>query len=85
MYKDRSLYNQGWIGGRYYWGTDWDNFDKYKYQPENFDEYSDRIVLSGTNWLGVNPVKWLDYTKIPKLFDVSAMFNHPHKENHEHR
>ena len=84
LYKDRSLYNQGWIGGRYYWGTDWENFDEYKYQPKDYDKYSDKIKLSGTNWLGVNPVKWIDYSKLPKLFDVSAMFNHPHKENHEH-
>ena len=84
MWKDRNLYNQGWIGGRYYWGTDWDNFDEHKYQPQDFDKYSDRIRLSGTNWLDVNPVNWLDYKQIPKLFDVSAMFGTTHGECHEH-
>ena len=77
LYKDRSLYTQGWVGGRYYWGKDWENFDDIKYIPEEFDKYSDRIKLSGKNWLGVNPVRWLDYKKIPKLFDVSGMFGWP--------
>tara|TARA_B100000287_G_scaffold277967_1_gene261895 strand:+ start:7140 stop:8213 length:1074 start_codon:yes stop_codon:yes gene_type:complete len=85
MYKDRSLYNQGWIGGRWYWGTNWENFDELKYQPTDYDEYSDRIRLSGTNWLGVNPVNWLDYKQIPKLFDVSAMFGFPSQhKTYEH-
>ncbi len=77
LYKDRSLYTKGWIGGRYFWGTDWENFDELKYIPKDFDKYSDRIKLSGKNWLGVNPVQWLDYSNLPKLFDVSAMFGYP--------
>jgi len=53
------------------------------YKPENFDDYKDRIVLSGTNWIGVPDIQWYDYSKIEKLFDVSAMFQHPHSECHE--
>ena len=61
MYKDKNLYRQGWIGGRYFWGTNWEHFDEYKYQPIGYDDYADRIVLAGTNWLGVNPVKFCSF------------------------
>ena len=73
LLKDRSLYKQGWQLGRYYWGPG-------DYKLDDFDQYSDRILLSGTNWLathwaGVN-VQWYDYSK-PKEYDVSAMFQYP--------
>jgi len=73
LLKDRSLYKQGWELGRYYWGTG-------DYKLEDFDKYSDRIVLSGTNWLathwaGIN-AQWHDYSR-PKQYDVSAMFQYP--------
>ena len=73
LLKDRSLYKQGSELGRHYWG-------KGDYKLEDFDEYSNRIVLSGTNWLathwaGIN-VQWYDYSR-PKQYDVSAMFQYP--------
>ena len=73
LLKDRSLYKQEWQLGRYYWGPG-------DYKLDDFDQYSDRILLSGTNWLathwaGVN-VQWYDYSK-PKEYDVSAMFQYP--------
>ena len=73
LLKDRSLYKQGWELGRYYWGPG-------DYKLDDFDDYSDRIVLSGTNWLathyaGIN-VQWYDYSR-PKQFDISAMFQYP--------
>jgi len=73
LLKDRSLYKQGWQLGRYYWGPG-------DYKLDDFDQYSNRIVLSGTNWLathwaGIN-VQWYDYSK-PKEYDVSAMFQYP--------
>ena len=73
LLKDRSLYKQGWQLGRYYWGPG-------NYKLDDFDEYSDRIVLSGTNWIathwaGVN-IQWYDYSR-PKEYDVSAMFQYP--------
>ena len=69
LLKDRNLYKQGWHLGRYYWGEG-------DYKLEDFDQYSDRIILSGTNWIsthysGIN-VQWYDYSK-PKQYDVSAM------------
>ena len=72
LLKDRSLYKKGSILGRYYWGEG-------DYKLEDFDDYSDRIVLSGTNWLsthfaGIN-VQW--YDNIPKTYDISAMFQYP--------
>ena len=72
LLKDRSLYKQGWNLGRYYWGPG-------DYKLEDFDEYSDRIVLSGTNWLSTHwsgiKVNW--YPRNNKKYDVSAMFQYP--------
>jgi len=73
LLKDRSLYKTGLATGRYYWGEG-------DYVSPDFDEYSDRIVLSGVNWLtthwtGIN-VQWYDYSQ-PKHFDISAMFQYP--------
>ena len=73
LLKDRSLYKQKWSLGRYYWGTG-------DYEINDFDDYSDRIVLSGTNWLsthwsGIN-VQWYDINR-PRQYDVSAMFQYP--------
>lgn len=84
LLKDRSLYNEEWVGGRYYWGKSEDyGIKNQNYKPEDFDKYSDKIVLSGTNWIGVSDIQWFDYRNIEKLFDVSAMFQHPHPECHE--
>ena len=80
LLKDRSLYKQGSVLGRHYWGPG-------DYKLEDFDQYSDKIVLSGVNWLsthwaGIN-VQWYDYSS-PKQYDVSAMFGYPTPLNHEH-
>jgi hypothetical protein len=81
LLKDRSLYKQGWNLGRYYWGPG-------DYKLEDFDQYSERIVLSGTNWLathwaGINR-QWYDYSR-PKEYDISAMFQYPSLEpSYEH-
>jgi len=75
LLKDRNLYKQGWQLGRYYWGPG-------NYKLDDFDSYSDRIVLSGTNWLmthwaGIQP-QWHNITN--KYYDVSAMFQYPTKD-----
>jgi len=72
LLKDRSLYKQGSILGRNYWGPG-------NYKLEDFDKFSDRIVLSGTNWLmthwaGIKP-QW--YNIPNKQYDISAMFQYP--------
>lgn len=71
LLKDRSLYKCGWNLGRYYWGAG-------DYKLEDFDTYSNRIVLSGTNWLmthwaGIQP-QWYS---VKKKYDISAMFQYP--------
>ena len=80
LLKDRSLYKQGSVLGRYYWGPG-------DYKLEDFDQYSDRIVLSGVNWLSTHwagiKVQWYDYL-LPKQYDVSAMFGYPTPLNYEH-
>ena len=73
LLKDRNLYKQGLQLGRYYWGEG-------NYKLDDFDKYSDKIILSGTNWLathwaGVN-IQWYNYSQ-PKQYDVSAMFQYP--------
>jgi hypothetical protein len=81
LLKDRSLYKQGWNLGRWYWGPG-------EYKLTDFDKYSDRIVLSGTNWLsthwaGIN-VQWRPIER-PKQYDISAMFQYPSTvESYEH-
>ena len=80
LLKDKSLYKTGLNLGRYYWGPG-------DYKLEDFDKYSNRIVLSGTNWLSTHwagiQVKWYDLTR-PKQYDLSAMFGYPSKESYEH-
>jgi len=72
LLKDRSLYKQGSVLGRNYWGPG-------DYKLDDFDKFSDKIVLSGTNWLmthwaGIKP-QW--YNIPNKQYDVSAMFQYP--------
>ena len=80
LLKDKSLYNQGFVLGRNYWGPG-------DYKLKNFNKYSDRIMLSGTNWLsthwaGIN-VKWSELNP-NKSYDLSAMFGFPSDESIEH-
>ena len=80
LLKDRSLYKQGSVLGRHYWGPG-------EYKLDDFDQYSDRIVLSGGNWLsthwaGIKP-QWYDIPN--KQYDISAMFQYPQGTNvYEH-
>ena len=74
LLKDSSLYKQGWQLGRTYWGAG-------DYKLNDFDLYSDRIKLSGTNWLmthwaGIHP----QWNSIEKKYDISAMFQYPTKD-----
>lgn len=74
LLKDRSLYKEGWQLGRYYWGAG-------EYKLEDFDTYSDRIMLSGTNWLMTH---WAgiqrSWYQTDKRYDISAMFQYPSKD-----
>lgn len=77
LYKDRSVYKQGWINGRSYWGPG-------EYKCEDFDKHSDRVILSGTNWLSTVKPMWYDY-HTPKQNDLSALFSYPSKADvYEH-
>lgn len=85
LWKNKELYNEGYVGGRYYWGKSEDyGVPDQNYKPHNFAKYADRIFLTGTNWLGVlEPPTWHNYKNISKLFDISVMFGYPHPECHE--
>tara|TARA_R110001583_G_scaffold90811_1_gene232801 strand:+ start:107 stop:1780 length:1674 start_codon:yes stop_codon:yes gene_type:complete len=80
LLKDRSLYKQGSNLGRHYWGQG-------DYKLPDFDKYSDRIKLSGTNWLGTHwagiKPQWSEITP-DKQYDISAMFGYPSDESFEH-
>lgn len=71
LLKDRSLYKQGWQLGRYYWGPG-------DYFIKDFDQYSDQIKISGTNWISTH---WAgtanQYYNVSKEYDISAMFQYP--------
>jgi len=73
LLKDTELYDSphvtGWVNGRYYWGIG-------NYKAVGFNNYKDRIKLSGTNWLSTLP-KPTWYNDIPKPNDVSALFSYP--------
>lgn len=84
LLKNRGLYNEPYVGGRYYWGkSEYFGIEDQNYKPQDFNDYKNKIYLSGTNWIGVPDVSWIGYSKIDKLFDISAMFQHPHPECHE--
>lgn len=70
LYKDRNLYKKGWVNGRYYWGQG-------NYKCKDFDLHSNRIKLSGSNWLSTVTPKWFDYN-FNKEYDVAALFNNKH-------
>lgn len=81
LLKDRELYKQAWKLGRYYWGQG-------DYKLVDFDKFSDRIKLSGSNWISTH---WEGITheffpmNKKKDYDISAMFQYPSlKEVYEH-
>lgn len=80
LYADRDQYKIGSNLGRLYWG-------KGDYKIDDFDQYANKIVLSGTNWIathyaGIKP-QWFDYNRT-KQYDISAMFQYPSIESYEH-
>jgi hypothetical protein len=80
LYKDRSLYKQGSLYGRSYWGEG-------EFKIEDFDQYTDKIKLSGTNWLatnwaGINNRNMAPINR-PRNYDVSAMFQYPSEKQTE--
>jgi glycosyltransferase involved in cell wall biosynthesis len=70
LLKDRFNYKTGFVNGRYYWGAG-------DYSCKDFDRYSEKIRLSGTNWLSTIRPQWR--SGIPKIYDVSALFSYPSK------
>jgi len=88
LLKDKSKYNTKSTSGRLYWPNG-------SFCVHDYEQYSDRIALSGTNWLSThwssmhgwdqlnNKLKWPDLQK--KEYDVCAMFQYPSlKENYEY-
>lgn len=74
LLKDRSLYKQGMMFGRNYWGEG-------SFSTPDIDQYLSRIKISGTNWLsthwsGINSRQMYDVNR-PRKYDVCAMFQYP--------
>lgn len=77
LLKDRSLYQIGSVNGRHFWG-------KGDYLCENFQEYSNKVLLTGFNWLntfGYN-IEICPLNKNRKI-DVCSLIGIS-KENFEH-
>jgi hypothetical protein len=77
LLKDRTLYKNKYINGRYFWGNG-------NYSCEDFDTYNSKILLSGFNWLntyGYNLIQ-IPFNK-DKLYDVCCLIGIG-KENYEH-
>jgi hypothetical protein len=78
LLKDRSLYKKAWMNGRVFWGEG-------DYRCDDFDEYSDRILLSGFNWLNTYGYDSHVYPfNINREVDVCALFGIS-SENYEHK
>ena len=77
LLKDRSLYKNKYINGRYFWGEG-------NYSCNNFDSDSSKIILSGFNWLNTygNNINIVSYNKNRK-YDVCCLIGLS-KENYEH-
>ena len=74
LLKDRSLYKQGMMFGRNYWGEG-------SFATPDIDQYLSRIKTSGTNWLsthwsGINSRQMYDANR-RRQYDVCAMFQYP--------
>ena len=74
LLKNRALYKQGYAFGRSYWGEG-------NFVIEDIDKYTDKIKLSGTNWLsthwfGINN-HHMHAINRPRKYDVFAMFQYP--------
>jgi hypothetical protein len=74
LYKDRNLYKQGTAFGRSYWGEG-------DFKVDDFDMYSDKIKLSGTNWIathwsGINSREMYPINRL-REYDVCALFQYP--------
>ena len=75
--KDFSLYKEGWVNGRVYWGRG-------DYKVDYIDDIKDRIKLSGCNWLSTITPNWLNYDS-NKKFDISCMFSWGDNVNYEYQ
>ena len=68
LLREWAMYRVPTANGRWYWGPG-------NYSVPDIDMHSDRIVLSGTNWLHTAQVKFFDYGE--KKHDVCALFGYP--------
>lgn len=75
--KDRSLYKNKYVNGRYFWGSG-------NYSCDDIDEYNSKIVLSGFSWLNTfgNNLQIQSVSKNRK-HDVCCLIGLS-KENYEH-
>lgn len=76
LLSDTSLYKQGWVNGRMYWG-------KGEYSVPFIDDILPKLKLSGTNWLSTIRPTWYDYSA-NKKYDVSCMFSWGDSDNYEY-
>jgi hypothetical protein len=77
LLKDRNLYKNKYVNGRYFWGEG-------NYNCEDFEKYESKILLSGFNWLNTYgyDINLMSYNN-KKLYDVCCLIGLS-KENLEH-
>lgn len=76
LLKDRSLYKNKYVNGRYFWGIG-------DYACEDIDKYNSKIKLSGFNWLNTFGNKPTINYNSNRSIDVCCLIGLS-KENYEH-
>lgn len=74
---DFSMYKEPRFNGRWYWGQG-------NYYIPDIDMYSDKIVLSGTNWLSTFQPNFFPIDHFKKTHDVCALFGSQLTYGREH-
>lgn len=78
LLKNRGLYKNKYINGRIFWEGDGN------YSCKDIDNFNDKIILSGFNWLNTygNKINIVNFSK-NRIYDVCCLFGIS-KENYEH-
>lgn len=77
LLRDFGMYKSPTWNGRWYWG-------KGNYSIPDIDDISDRIVLSGTNWLSTAKLSFYPMNAFTKTHDVAALFGNALTKGTEH-
>lgn len=77
LLRDFKMYKTPTVNGRLYWGEG-------DYNVPDIDHLSDKIVLSGTNWISTVNANFFPVYHFPKVHDVCALFGNSLHHGIEH-